>query len=90
MSSDGSAPTTAAFTVNVIDVNEFELTAVADSDDADNTLPEDALASSYTGITLSAADEDGSAMVTYALADSSDGPLYRRHQHRRCHPARPA
>ena len=36
MSSDDSAPTTAAFTVNVTDVNEFELTAVADSDPADN------------------------------------------------------
>ena len=35
MSDDGSS-STAAFTVNVIDVNEFELTAVTDTDTADN------------------------------------------------------
>ena len=45
---------------------------VTDADAADNALSENAVASSYTGITLSATDGDRSAMVTYALADSSD------------------
>ena len=40
---------------------------------ADNELSEDALAGSYTGITLSAADADGSAIITYALSDSNGG-----------------
>ena len=61
------------FIIAVTDVNEFELTPVADADTADNALPENAAASSYTGITLSAADEDGGAMVTYALTDSDNG-----------------
>ena len=56
------------FAIQVIDVNEFELTQVTDSDPADNALPENALASSHTGITLSATDGDGSAVVAYALA----------------------
>ena len=72
-SSDGSSPTTAIFTISVIDVNESAVGPVTDTDTADNTLPENALASSYTGITLSAADEDGSAIVTYALIDSNGG-----------------
>ena len=72
MSDDGSS-STAAFTIAVIDVSEFDLTQVADSDPADNALPENAPASSYTGITLSATDEDRSAVVTYALVDSNDG-----------------
>ena len=72
ISSDGSDPTTAAFTIAVTDVSEFDLTQVADSDPADNALPEDAAASSYTGITLSATDGDASAIVTYALTDSND------------------
>ena len=74
MSSDGSDPTTAAFTIAVVDVNEHPVGPVSDSDqDTDNALPEHALASSYTGITLSATDADGSATVTYTLSDSSDG-----------------
>ena len=74
MSSDGSAPSTAAFIINVTDVNEFDVGPVSDSDrNIDNALPENALASSYTGITLSATDRDGSAVVTYRLLDSSDG-----------------
>ena len=73
-SSDGSAPTTAALTIIVIDVNEFPVGPVSDSDrDNDNTLPENALAGSGAGITLSATDEDGSAVVTYTLTDFSDG-----------------
>ena len=40
------------------------------------TLPEDAAASSRTGITLSATDGDGSAVVTYALTDSSTDGLF--------------
>ena len=61
------------FTVYVIDVDEFALGPVTDSDPVDNELPENAPASSYTGITLSATDEDGSAIVTYRLLDSNDG-----------------
>ena len=73
MSDDGSS-STAAFTVNVIDVNDLPLGEVTDSDQAtDNTLPEDAGTGDYAGITLSATDGDGSAVVTYALSDSNGG-----------------
>ena len=72
ISSDGSAPATAAFTIVVIDVNEHPVGEVSDSDPADNELSEDAAEDSYTGITLSATDGDASAMVTYELTDSND------------------
>ena len=63
-----------SFTVNVIDVNEFDLTPVTDADTAaDNELSEGAAEDSYTGITLSATDGDGSAIVTYTLTDSNGG-----------------
>ena len=73
MSSDGSDPSTAAFTIAVADVNEFAVGALSDSDPAADALPENAAASSGAGITLSATDGDGSAVVAYALSDSSDG-----------------
>ena len=60
------------FTIYVTDVDEFALGPITDSDPTANTLPEDAAASSRTGITLSAIDEDGSAIVTYMLTDSND------------------
>ena len=63
---------TMSFTISIADVNEFPVGAVTDIDAADNAIPEDATAGVYTNITLSAEDEDGSAVVTYALADSSD------------------
>ena len=72
MSSDGSDPTTRAFTVAVIDVNEFPVGPVTDTDAADNEISEGASAGSGAGITLSATDRDGSAIVAYALVDSSD------------------
>ena len=62
------------FIVNVTDVNEFAVGPLADSDrDTDNELPENASAGSYAGITLSATDEDGSAIVAYMLLDSDNG-----------------
>ena len=62
------------FIVNVMDVNEFAVGPLADSDrDTDNELPENASAGSYAGITLSATDEDGSAIVAYMLLDSDNG-----------------
>ena len=73
MSDDGSS-STAAFTVAVTDVNEFAVGSLSDSDGADNEISEDARLSSYTGITLSAADRDGSAVIAYALV-SGGGPF---------------
>ena len=61
------------FAIIVTDVNEFPVGPVTDTDlDTPNELPENALAGSYTGITLSATDKDASAVVTYRLLDSSD------------------
>ena len=71
-SSDGSDPSTAAFIIAVTDVNEFELTTVTDVDGADNALPENAAAGSPAGITLSATDGDGSAVVAYALVSGDE------------------
>ena len=71
--SNANSGATAAFTVNVADVNEHPVGAVADTDPADNEIPESETTGARTGITLSAADGDGSAIVTYALLDSNGG-----------------
>nr|AGC72056.1 flagellar hook-length control protein FliK [uncultured bacterium A1Q1_fos_291] len=69
-SSDGSF-STAGFTINVLDLNEFAISSIADTDNPENQIPENALAGAV-GITAFAADGDGDA-VTYSLGDDAGG-----------------
>ncbi|WP_150526939.1 cadherin repeat domain-containing protein, partial [Roseibium sediminis] len=79
VSTDGST-STETFTVNLTDVNEFDVTAVTDSNSATNTVSESAATGTAVGITASASDADGMDTVSYQLVDGSgnvitDGPF---------------
>jgi len=68
--SDGqftSIPVT--ITINVTDVNEFNVSAVTDSDPSANTMPADAPAGTSVGIVAVASDLDVSDTVTYSVVD---------------------
>ena len=72
-SEDGST-STQSFTVNVSDVDEFDVSAISDVDGASNTISEDASNGDTVGITASASDADGSNnSVTYSLSDDAGG-----------------
>ncbi|WP_150526938.1 cadherin repeat domain-containing protein, partial [Roseibium sediminis] len=78
-STDGST-STETFTVNLTDVDEFDVTAVTDSNSAANTVSESAATGTAVGITASASDADGTDSVSYQLVDGSgnvitDGPF---------------
>ena len=61
----------ATITINVTDVNEFNVTAPVDNDAADDEVPEDAMVDDLVGITAFAEDQDGSNnTVTYTLQDA--------------------
>ncbi|SFI35079.1 cadherin domain-containing protein [Planctomicrobium piriforme] len=71
-SADGSF-SIADFTIAVTDVDEFDVSAIADADAADNTIAENADAGPV-GITASASDSDGATnTVTYSLTDDAGG-----------------
>ena len=62
------------FTINVADVNEFAVTAVADNDSDANTISEAASNGDTVGITAFAEDLDATTSdVTYSLSDDADG-----------------
>ncbi|HUG25245.1 cadherin domain-containing protein, partial [Piscinibacter sp.] len=72
-SADGST-SSKSFTINVTDVNEFDVSAASDSNAAANTVAENAASGSAVGITAHATDADGSNnTVTYSLSDSAGG-----------------
>ena len=72
-SSDGSF-TDQAFTININDVDEFDVGAVTDSDAAANTVAEDAVVGTAVGITASASDADATNnTITYTLDDDAGG-----------------
>jgi hypothetical protein len=68
-STDGST-STETFTIAVADVNETGVSAVADNDNAANSIAEDAAAGTQVGITAFAEDGDASDQVTYSVDDS--------------------
>ncbi|MDJ0628427.1 MAG: hypothetical protein QNJ44_09240, partial [Rhodobacter sp.] len=60
------------FVIKVGDVDEFDVTTPTDTDPANNTMPENAgrdPLAAYTGITVSAIDEDVIDSVSYSIDD---------------------
>jgi hypothetical protein len=65
---------TSKVTINVADVDEFNVTAPVDADDAANTVAENAVLGAAVGITASASDADATTnVVTYSLVDNDGG-----------------
>ena len=65
---------TQVFTINVSDVDEFDVGAVSDSNGAGNTVAEDAIVGSTVGVTASASDADATNnTITYSLDDDAGG-----------------
>ncbi len=72
-SADGSS-STQAFTVNIGDVNEFDVGAVSDSDTAANFVLENSAVGTVVGVTASAIDSDATTnTITYSLDDTAGG-----------------
>eukprot|EP00903_Cladosiphon_okamuranus_P001575 g1573.t1 len=68
-STDGST-STETFTIAVSDVDESDVSAVTDTDAADNTIAEDAAAGTTVGVTASATDVDVTDSVSYTVDDT--------------------
>ncbi len=60
-------------TIQVTDVDEFDVTAIVDTDNTVKLRGEDAVSGTLVGITVFAEDLDGTASVTYSLDDSAGG-----------------
>jgi protocadherin Fat 4 len=72
-SQDGSA-STQSFAIAVTDVDEFDVTAVSDSNAAANAVTENAAIGTTVGITAFASDGDATnSGITYALTDDAGG-----------------
>ncbi|MFN9417092.1 MAG: beta strand repeat-containing protein, partial [Pirellula sp.] len=72
-SADGST-LNQAFTISLTDVDEFDITAISDTNAAAENLNENAAIGTVVGITAFASDADGTTnTVTYTLDDSSSG-----------------
>jgi len=71
-SADGSF-STAVFTIDLSDVNEFAVGAVSDADTTPNQVAENSAAGTLVGITALAVDADASAAVSYSLIDNAGG-----------------
>ena len=72
-SSDGSFDT-AVMTINVNDVDEFDVTAPIDGDATINAVDENAATNTVVGVTVFASDADATnSAITYALDDNAGG-----------------
>ncbi|MFO0526679.1 MAG: cadherin domain-containing protein, partial [Planctomycetota bacterium] len=72
-SADGSW-SNQSFTINLSDVDEFDVGAVTDSNAAANTLAENSANGTAVGITASASDADATTnTITYTLDDTAGG-----------------
>ncbi len=72
-STDGSA-STQAFTINLIDVDEFDISPISDTNPALNSVDENASNGTVVGITAFASDGDATnSTITYALDDNAGG-----------------
>ncbi|MDH4237121.1 MAG: cadherin repeat domain-containing protein, partial [Nitrospira sp.] len=72
--SDGSLTDTAAITVNLNDVDEFNVGAISDTNGTANAVNENAAAGTVVGITASASDADATTnTITYSLTDNAGG-----------------
>ncbi|WP_428651131.1 beta strand repeat-containing protein, partial [Roseibium sp.] len=68
-STDGST-SSEVFTIAVSDVDEYDVSAVSDTDASDNTITEDAAAGTQVGITALATDADVTDTVSYSVDDT--------------------
>ena len=72
-SSDGST-SNETFTINLNDENEFDVSAITDTDSSTNSVAENVSVGTAVGITAFASDADGSNnTVTYSLSDNAGG-----------------
>ncbi len=66
--------TTKQFTISVLDVNEFPVSAITDANGAVNAVNENAANGTLVGVTAFATDADATnSTVTYSLDSNSDG-----------------
>ncbi len=72
-SQDGSF-TTRAFTINLTDIDEFDVGPVVDSNSGTNGVNENAAVGASVGITASASDADATInAITYTLVNDDAG-----------------
>ncbi len=71
--SDDSSFSTQSFTININDLDEFDVGAVVDTDASANTVAEDAVVGTAVGVTALATDNDVTDGVTYSLSDDASG-----------------
>ena len=72
-SADGSTADT-VFTININDVDEFDVGVVTDVDGTANSVAENATVGTAVGITASASDDDATTnAITYTLDDDAGG-----------------
>jgi len=71
--SDGTTPVSETVSINVTDVNENVVGAIADSNGAADSVAEKAGVGDAVGITALATDPDGSATVSYTLSSNPGG-----------------
>jgi hypothetical protein len=62
-----------SFTINITDVNEGAVSAVADNDATTNFVVENSSIGATVGITALATDPDGTDVVTYSLTNNAGG-----------------
>lgn len=72
--SDGTLTDTATITINLNDVDEFDVGAITDTNGGINSVNENATAGTLVGITASASDADATInTITYSLTDNAGG-----------------
>jgi hypothetical protein len=72
--SDDGSTSTQNYTINVNDIDEFDVGAVTDTDGGANTVAEDATVGTTVGVTALASDADATnSGVTYSLSDDAGG-----------------
>ncbi len=71
--SDDGSFSTSGFTINVNDVDEFDIGTISDTNAAADTVAEDASVGTAVGVTALATDGDVTDGVTYSLSDNAGG-----------------
>ena len=71
--SDDGSTSTETYAIAVNDADEFDVTAISDTDAATDEVAEDALAGATVGVTAFASDGDGSDDVQYSLSQNPGG-----------------
>ena len=71
--SDDGSTSTQSYTIAVSDTDEFDISAVSDTDTSADQVSESAANGAVVGITAFASDGDGTDNVTYSLSDDAGG-----------------